>query len=252
MELGLRGKRVILTGGSRGIGRATLELFAAEGCDVGFFSRNPEQVATARSALEQHGGKVVGDALDMDDAPAYAPWLERTADALGGCDIFVHGASSSGAQKTGDWDASFRTDLMGAVTGCETLHGRLKVSGAGAVVLMASTAATETFIAPQAFNAIKAALLTYAKQLGQAWGPDGVRVNVVSPGPITFAGGNWEAVKAHMRPFYDATVAQTPLGRLGSAEDVARAVVFLASPASAHTTGTNLVVDGGYTKRVQF
>jgi NAD(P)-dependent dehydrogenase (short-subunit alcohol dehydrogenase family) len=117
---------------------------------------------------------------------------------------------------------------------------------------MASTAATETFIMPQAFNAMKAALLTYAKQLGQAWGPKGIRINTVSPGPIFFEGGNWDGIKQHMPDFFNATQAQMVLGRFGVAEDVAKTLVFLASPASGFTTGTNVVVDGGYTKRVQF
>jgi NAD(P)-dependent dehydrogenase (short-subunit alcohol dehydrogenase family) len=105
---------------------------------------------------------------------------------------------------------------------------------------------------PQAFNAMKAALLTYSKQLGQAWGPKGIRVNAISPGPTHFAGGNWDGIKTHMPEFFEATKAQTALGRLGEADDVARTLVFLASPASAYTTGTNIVIDGGYTKRVQF
>ena len=117
---------------------------------------------------------------------------------------------------------------------------------------MSSTAAFETFIQPQAFNALKAALLTYGKQLSQAWGPKGIRVNMVSPGPIFFPGGNWSKIKAGMPDFYNATEAQMALGRFGVAEEVAKTVVFLASPASSYTTGTNVVIDGGYTKRVQF
>jgi NAD(P)-dependent dehydrogenase (short-subunit alcohol dehydrogenase family) len=117
---------------------------------------------------------------------------------------------------------------------------------------MSSTAAFETFIVPQAFNAIKAALLTYSKQLSQAWGPKGIRVNAISPGPVSFPTGNWEAIKSGMPDFYKATEAQFALGRFGTPEDIARTLVFLASPASSYTTGTNIVIDGGYTKRVQF
>ena len=95
-------------------------------------------------------------------------------------------------------------------------------------------------------------MLTYSSQLSQALAPQGIRVNCVSPGPIEFPGGNWANIKEGNRDFYDATVAQMPLGRFGTPQDVAKSVVFLASPASPYTTGTNLVVDGGYTKRVQF
>jgi NAD(P)-dependent dehydrogenase (short-subunit alcohol dehydrogenase family) len=252
MDLGLKGLKVIVTGGSRGIGRAALEIFAAEGADVGFFSRRQEQVDETIVSLSRHGGKVIGEAFDLANFDAYPAWLTKTAEALGGCDIFIHGASSSGAQLTGDWDAAFKYDVMGTVRGCETLEPYLARSAHGSVVIMASTAATETFIMPQAFNAMKAALLTYSKQLGQAWGPKGIRVNAISPGPTHFAGGNWDGIKTHMPEFFEATKAQTALGRLGEADDVARTLVFLASPASAYTTGTNIVIDGGYTKRVQF
>ena len=253
MDLGLKGKKVILTGGSRGIGRASLEVFADEGCDVAFFSRNPDQVAETVESLSKRGGKVIGESFDMEQgAEAYAAWLKSAADRLGGCDIFVPMVSSSGAGATGDWQKSFDFDVLGAVTGCETLEPYLEKSDCASVVLMSSTAGVETFIVPQGFNAIKGALLVYAKQLGQAWGPKGIRVNCVSPGPISYAGGNWEAIKEGMPELYEATNAQFALGRFGGPEEVARSVVFLASPASSYTTGTNIVIDGGYTKRVQF
>ncbi len=252
MDLGLKGKKVILTGGSRGIGRAALEIFAEEGCDVAFFSRNAEQVAATVESLSRHGGKVVGEAFDMSDLDAYRGWLAAAAEKLGGCDIFVPGASASGSGATRDWDACFNADIKGTVYGCEVLQPLLEQSGSGSIVLMSSTAAFETFIAPQAFNALKAALLTYAKQLSQSLGPKGIRVNCVSPGPIAFPGGNWDKIKAAMPALYDATEAQFALGRWGEVEEVARTIVFLASAASSYTTGTNVVIDGGYTRRVQF
>ena len=252
MDLGLKGKKVILTGGSRGIGRAALEIFAEEGCDIAFFSRNPDQVAATVESLSRHGGKVIGEAFDMSDLDAYKSWLTSAAEKLGGCDIFVPGVSASGAGATGDWDVCFNLDVKGTVLGCEALTPALEASGNGAIVIMSSSAAVETFLMPQAFNALKGALLVYAKQLGQALGPKGVRVNSVCPGPISFPGGNWEMIKTAVPPLYEATEAQFILGRWGGAEEVAKTIVFLASPASSYTTGTNVVIDGGYTKRVQF
>lgn len=252
MDLGLRGKKVILTGGSRGIGRAALELFAAEGCDIAFFSRKQDQVDATVKSLSRHGGKVHGSTFDLNAPAGYQDWLRKAAETLGGCDIFVPGASASGSQATGDWQKCLDFDVLGTVKGCEALEPWLEKSGSGSVVVMSSTAGTETFIVPQAYNAMKAALLTYTKQLSQAWGPKGIRVNAVSPGPIEFDGGNWEMIKEHMRALYDQTQGQFALGRFGAPEEVARTVVFLASPASSYTTGTNVVVDGGYTKRVQF
>lgn len=252
MDLGLKGKKVILTGGSRGIGRAALEIFAEEGCDVAFFSRKQEQVDEAVESLSRHGGKVFGEAFDLTDLDAYPAWLTSAAEKLGGCDIFVPGASASGSGGTGDWDMCFNADVKGTVIGCETLTPMLTASGSGSIVIMSSSAALETFLVPQAFNALKGALLVYAKQLGQALGSKGIRVNAVSPGPISFPGGNWEMIKGAVPALYEATEAQFALGRWGGAADVARTIAFLASPASSYTTGTNVVIDGGYTKRVQF
>ena len=253
MDLGLKGKKVILTGGSRGIGRACVELFAAEGADVAFCSRNAEQVAETAASLAKHGGKVVGEAFDMEaGADAYRAWLAGAAQKLGGCDIFVPMISTSGAGATGDWHKTLDFDIMGAVIGAEVLEPHLEQSGAGAIVITASTAGLETFIVPQGYNALKGALIVYSGQLSQALGPKGIRVNAVSPGPIKFAGGNWEAIKGMMPELHDATEAAFALGRWGGPDEVARTIVFLASPASSYTTGTNVVVDGGYTKRVQF
>lgn len=253
MDLGLKGKKVILTGGSRGIGRETVEIFAAEGCDVAFCSRNPDQVKETVASLEKHGGKVFGEPFDMESGrEAYKAWLAKAAEAIGGCDIFVPMISSSGAGATGDWDKSYNYDIMGAALGVEVLTPYLEKSGNGAIVILSSTAGTETFLVPQAYNALKGALLVYAGQLSQALGPKGIRVNAVSPGPIKFPGGAWDMIHKAMPAVHDATFAQFALGRWGGPEEVARTVVFLASPASSYTTGTNVIVDGGYTKRVQF
>ncbi|WP_298691362.1 SDR family oxidoreductase [uncultured Sphingomonas sp.] len=252
MDLGLKGLKVILTGGSRGTGRATLEMFAAEGADVGFFSRNQAQIDDAVASFSKHGVKVVGKQGDLADLDAYPKLLTDIADELGGCDIFIPSASASGSQLAQDWEACFRMDVLGTVRGCEALEPYLEKSAHGAVVILGSTAATETFFAPQAFNAMKAPLLTYSGQLAQAWGPKGIRVNAVSPGPVWFEGGNWDDIKKGVPDLFAATEATAALGRIGAVDDVAKAIVFLASPASAWTTATNLIVDGGYTKRIQF
>jgi NAD(P)-dependent dehydrogenase (short-subunit alcohol dehydrogenase family) len=252
MDLGLKGRKVIINGGARGLGLAALKLFVAEGCDIAFFGRDSAKVEAAKAALTG-GGKVIGEAFDMGvDHQAYRDWLTSAADKLGGCDIFIHNASSSGAGKTGDWQVTFDLDMMGAVGGVEALTPALADSGSGSIILMSSTAAFETFIAPQAFNAIKAAIITYGSQLSQALAGQGIRVNCVSPGPIEYPGGNWEMIKGAMPGFYDGTRAAMPFGRLGEADEVAKAVVFLASPAASYISGANLVVDGAFTKRVQF
>lgn len=251
MDLKLAGKKVILTGGSRGIGRASLEAFAQEGADVAFFSRNAEQVKDTVAALSQHGGKVVGQRFEVTDQDAYKAWLAAAAEELGGVDIFVHNISSSGVPGA-TWQQAFELDMLCAVNGCEALEPYLEKSTAASVVLISSTAAVETFLFPSAFNALKAALLTYSGQLSQAWAPKGIRVNAVTPGPVVFPEGNWSKTKEAYPDIYSSINGQIPMGRLGEPAEVANAVLFLASPASSFTTGANLVIDGGFTKRVQF
>lgn len=253
MDLGLKGKKVIMNGGAHGLGLAALKIFAEEGADVAFFSRDEGKVAAAVATLSKSGGKVHGEAFDMTGNPeGYVAWLKGAADSLGGCDIFIHTASSSGQGATQDWQRSFDMDVMGGVHGVEALTPSLEASGAGSIIFMSSTAAVETFIMPQAFNALKAALITYGSQLSQSLAAKGIRVNTITPGPIEYPTGNWEMIKGAMPDFYNGTVAQMPMGRLGGPDEVAKAIVFLASPASSYTTGANLIIDGGFTKRVQF
>ena len=254
MDLGLKGKKVIMNGGAHGLGLASLKTFAAEGADVAFFSRSAEKVAAAAAEIDAAGpGKVHAEQFDMTGDPdGYRAWLGRASDTLGGCDIFVHTASSSGQGATGDWQRGLEMDVMGAVHAVETLTDALATSGSGSIVFMSSTAAVETFIVPQAFNALKAALITYGSQLSQSLAARNIRVNIVSPGAIYYPGGNWEVIKDAVPALYEATLAQMPLGRFGDPEEVAKAIVFMASPACPYLTGAHLVVDGGFTKRVQF
>jgi len=254
MDLGLRGRKVIMNGGAHGLGLASLKLFAAEGADVAFFSRKDNRIEAARAEIDAAGpGKVFAEVFDMaSGGEAYKAWLEKAAGELGGCDIFVHTASSSGTGGTGDWQNALDMDIMGAVHAVEALTPHLEKSDAGSIVFLSSTAALETFIAPQAFNALKAALITYGSQLSQALAPKGIRVNTVSPGAVYYKGGNWEVIEQHMKPLFDATLAKMPMGRFGNDEEVAKAIVFVASPAVPYMTGANLVVDGGFTQRVQF
>ena len=253
MDLGLRGKKAIVTGATRGIGRAIVELLAQEGVDVGLCSRTEDEVDAAVHALKQRGINAVGEAVNVRDGEAYKAWLARTAEALGGCDIFVPNVSAGGGfDSEKNWTKNFEIDVMHTVRGCEALMPHLEKSGSGSIVIISSTNALETFGVPQAFNAMKAALITYAKQLSQHVGKRGVRVNSVSPGPIYFEGGAWELIKGTMPKLYDYALKQIPCGRMGTPEEVARLVAFVASPAGSLITGSNLVADNGFTKRVQF
>ncbi|TLY60698.1 MAG: SDR family oxidoreductase [Gammaproteobacteria bacterium] len=253
MDLGLRGKKAIVTGATRGIGRAIVELLAQEGVDVGLCSRTEDEVEAAVHALKQRGVNAVGEAVNVRDGDVYKAWLGRTAEALGGCDIFVPNVSAGGGfDSEKNWTKNFEIDVMHTVRGCEALMPYLEKSGSGSIVIISSTNALETFGVPQAYNAMKAALVTYAKQLSQHVGKRGVRVNSVSPGPVYFEGGAWELIKGTMPKLYDYALKQIPCGRMGTPEEVARLVAFVASPAGSLITGSNLVADNGFTKRVQF
>ena len=248
MDLGLKGKKVIMNGGAHGLGLASLTHFAAEGADVAFLSRKEDKIEAAKKQIDAAGpGKVHGEVFDMaDGADAYKKWIGDAADALGGCDIFVHMASSSGTGGTGDWQQGLDMDIMGAVNAIEVLTPHLEASDSGSIVLMSSTAALETFVAPQAFNALKAALITHGSQLSQALAPQGIRVNCVSPGAIEYPGGNWEVIKDAVPPLYEGTLAKMPMGRFGEPEEVANAIVFLCSPLADYVTGQTIHVNGGW------
>lgn len=252
MDLGLRGKKAIVTGATRGIGRGVIELLIAEGADVGFCARTADEVDEAVGALKRPDNQVIGEAVNVRDADAYKAWLERTVTGLGGCDVFIPGVSAGGGMDSEkNWVRNFEVDLLHTVRGCETLMPHLEKSGNGSIVIIGSTNAVETFAAPMAYNAIKASLITYSKQLSQFVGKKGVRVNAVSPGPIYFEGGAWEMIKGTQPKFYEWALKQIPCGRMGSVEEIARVIVFVASPAASLITGANVIADNGFTKRVQ-
>lgn len=252
MDLGLSGKKALITGSTRGIGRAIANLLADEGVDLAICSRNQEQVDSAVSELSAKGVKVTGAMVDVADKAAYQDWIASAGEEMGGIDIFVPNVSAGGGVMGEEgWEANFNVDLLGTTRGIEAVMPFLEKSSAAAIVVISSTAGVETFMGPQPYNAIKGALVIHAKQLSQALGPAGIRVNCVSPGPVYIEGGDWDFIKTNMAELYDSTLAQFPQGRLGTAQEIANAVAFLASPAASLITGVNLVADGGFTKRVQ-
>ncbi len=252
MDLGLKGKKAIITGASRGIGRAIADTLAAEGASVGICARDEDEVGEAVAALAAKGVTAVGNAVNVRDADAYKKWLHETAEQLGGCDIFVPNVSAGGGMDSEkNWWKNFEIDVLHTVRGCEALMDALKASGSGSIVVISSTNAREFFAGPMAYNAMKAALVNYAKQLAIFVGKENVRVNSISPGPVYFEGGAWEMIKGAAPKMYDSTVRKIPRGEMGTPQEIANAVAFLASPAASFITGANLVADGGFTKGVQ-
>jgi len=252
MDLGIAGRKALVTAASRGIGLAIARELATEGADVAICARGEAGLETARKDLEARGATVFAKAVDVSDGDALMAFVEEAAGSLGGLDILVSNASGGGGQGEEAWRANFEIDVLGASRCVQAATPHLQESDAASVVFISSTAAVEYLGVPQPYNAMKAALIAHANDLSQALAPRGIRVNAVSPGPIYFEGGNWEMIEQTMKPIFDATLAQCPQGRMGAPEEVARAVVFLASPAASLITGTNLVTDGGFTKRVAY
>ena len=250
MDLGLTGKKAIITGGKRGLGFATASLLAQEGCDVAICARG--DVSEAVTALEAHGTRVFGAGIDAADGDAYKAWLQTAIEQLGGCDVFVHNISGASGRGEQAWIDNLNLDILGLVRAQSSVVPAMEAAGGGSIVCMSSIAAQEEFAGPGSFGPMKAAMTAYAGNLSQALAPKGIRVNVVSPGPVFFEGGNWDTIKTHMEAFYDSIVEKMPLKRLGNPNEVANAIAFLASPAASLITGANLVIDGGYTKRIKF
>ena len=253
MDLGLKGMKAVLAGASKGIGRATAEVLAAEGCDVAICARVQQGVDAAVAALKGKGVKAIGAAVDVTDGPTYRAWVDKAAGELGGCDIFIPFASAGGGPATEEsWKATMDLDVLATFRGIEAVLPHLEKSKAGSIVAISSTAALEDFFGPQAYNAMKAAVINYASALSQKLAPAGIRVNTVSPGPVFIEGGAWDYIKTNLTHLHDATLKGIPTGRMGSADELGRAIAFVASPACRYMTGTNLVIDGGATKRVQY
>lgn len=252
MDLRLAGRKALITGSTRGIGRRIAEALAREGCNIAIGARKAAEVDAAIAELSGLGVKVVGAAMDAADADSVKNWVTRMGDALGGIDILIPNVSAGGSLNgEQSWNDAYQIDVLGTLRAIDAALPALEASGQGAITITGTTAAVETFMAPMAYNAMKGALIVHAKQLSQTLLPRGIRVNVVSPGPIEFPGGAWEGIKAGAPDLYAATVAAQPSGRLGTPDEVAACVAFLSSPAANWVTGVNLVVDGGYTKRVQ-
>lgn len=253
MDLGLAGKRAIVTGGTRGIGRKIVELLAAEGCHVGFCARDKAQVEDCANALSGASGTIVGGAVNVTEDSGLRSWIEDTASMLGGLDILVANASALAGQASQEaWRQGLEVDILGTVRAVEAALPHLEQSGAGSIVAISSTAAINTSGGVRAYSGVKAALINYMSGLSTNLGAKGIRANTVSPGAIFFEGGVWDVRKREAPEAYEAAVARNPFGRLGTPEEVANAVVFLASPAASYISGTNIIVDGAATTRVQF
>jgi 3-oxoacyl-[acyl-carrier protein] reductase len=251
MDLKLAGSRVLVTGGTRGIGRAMVEAFVDEGARVGFCARKADEVSAVQSALQERG-KVAGHVLDVGDGQALAEWVRAAGEAMGGIDTVVANVSALAIPDTEDnWQASFNIDVMHTVRMFNAALPFLERSNNGNIVAISSVSGRESDFASGPYGTAKTAIVGYIHGLAFQMAGRGIRANTVSPGNTYFEGGVWQTIEQGDPTLYDAAVKLNPTGHMGTPEEVAAAVVFLASPRASRISGTNLVVDGALTRGVQ-
>lgn len=253
MDLKLKGLRAVVTGGTKGIGRAIVDTLADEGANVAFCARNADEVNATAKALSAKGVKALGQVVDVGDAAALKKWVAEAAAALGGIDIVVANVSALAIGPGEEpWHQEFNVDMMGTVRLVEAAMPHLEKSKAASIVTISSVSGREIDFAAGAYGAMKAALIHYTQGLAFQLAGKNIRANSVSPGNTYFAGGVWEKIEQGNPEFFKQAMALNPTGRMATAQEIASATVFLASPVSSFTTGTNLVVDGALTRGVQY
>ena len=252
MDLQLTGSRVLVTGGTRGIGRAIVETFVDEGAVVEFCARDAAEIEATEKAITERGGRAIGVQLDVRDGPALTGWVEAAAGRLGGLDAVVANVSAIAVPDTEEnWYTGFEVDLMHTVRLSKAALPHLEASGRGSIVAISSVSGREADFASGPYGTMKTAIVGYISGLALQLAGRGVRANVVSPGNTYFDDGFWQGAETSMPALYGTALGLNPTGRMGTPQEMARAVVFLTSPVSSFTTGTNLVVDGALTRGIQ-
>jgi 3-oxoacyl-[acyl-carrier protein] reductase len=256
VDLQLKGKTAVVTGGTRGIGRAIAECFADEGANVAVCARNADQIAETIKALEGRAVKAWGEVVDIADGAALQAFVKTAGEKLGGIDVLVSNASALvQGNAEADWQAMFDIDMLGAVRTWDAAQPFLSAAAAktgDAAFLIISSVSSVNSDNPSAYGAMKAALIHFAKGVARQNAAAKVRCNVISPGTVYFDDGVWGRVKVGMPGFFDQMIKRNPTGRMATPEEIAAATVFLASPRSAFTTGINMIVDGAITQRVNY
>lgn len=251
MDLQLTGRRVLVTGGTRGIGRAIVAAFLDEGAVVGFCARGPEEVAATEESLRPRG-TVTGSVVDVSDADALAAWVERSAEGLGGLDAVVANVSALAIPDTEEnWLASLNVDLMHTVRLVNAAMRHLERSSSASIVAISSVSGRESDFASGPYGTAKTAIVGYIHGLALQLATKGIRANTVSPGNTYFDGGVWSGIETGNPELFETAVELNPTGRMGTVQEVADPVVFLSSPRASRVSGTNLLVDGALTRGVQ-
>ena len=245
MNFDFSGKRAVVCGGSRGIGRSIALGFAQAGAAVSICARGAEVLEKTRAEIAAHGNAAHCGVCDLADGAAIRRYISDAANALGGIDVLVNNASAFGAtDDVAGWMSGMTVDIMATVHATQAALPFLKQT-TGTVINASSIAALRSAARQPPYGAIKAAVMHYTATQAAMYASDGIRVNGVAPGAIEFPGGLWDRRKTEEPRLYDAVLRSSAFGRLGHPEEVANVVLFLASPLANWVTGQTIVVDGG-------
>jgi 3-oxoacyl-[acyl-carrier protein] reductase len=252
MDLQLAGKRVLVTGGTRGIGRAIVAGFLDEGCVVGFCARDADEISDTEKSLQERGS-ASGSVVDVGDGDALTAWVQQSAESFGGLDVVVANVSALAIPDTEEnWLSSLNVDLMHTVRLVRAAMPHLEASEAASIIAISSVSGRESDFASGPYGTAKTAIVGYVHGLAMQLAATGIRANTVSPGNTYFEGGVWSSIETGNPELFATAVGLNPTGHMGSPDEVANAVVFLASPRASRISGTNLVVDGALTRGIQF
>ena len=246
MQLDFTGKRVLVAGGSRGIGRSIALGFAEAGAAVAICARGAEALETTRQEIAGYGHKVHAASCDLADGPAVGRWVAAAASALGGIDILVNNASGFGSTDDEEgWAKGLAVDVMATVRASHAAVPLIAEAGGGSIVNIASISGFHASTRSAPYAAVKAAVIQYTTSQALTLAPKGIRVNCGAPGSIEFPGGSWERRRLAGEALYSNVLNKIPFGRLGRPEEVANVVMFLASPLAQWVTAQTICVDGG-------
>lgn len=241
-----RGYRVVIAGGSKGIGRSMALAFAASGAAVSICARGQTALDETIEAIAKHGVPAHGQSCDLSDATAIDAYIAHAAASLGGIDVLINNATGYGPGDSDEaWLANFNVDLMAAVRASRAALPYLSTSPHPSILHTSSIAGLQPRPSTPAYGAMKAALCHYASSQALLLAPQRIRVNAIAPGSIEFDGGLWDRCKHEDPSRYATVLAKIPFGRYGTPEEVAHAALFLASPWASWITGQTLCVDGG-------
>ena len=246
MKIDITGKRAIVAGGSRGIGRAIALAFAEAGAGVSICARGAEALTATREEIARHDGVAHAAVCDLSDEAAIPRYIEEAAAALGGIDILVNNASGFGtSDDEAGWATSISVDLLATVRASRAALPFIEKSDAGAILNISSISGLRATPRTPPYAAVKAAVIEYTLTQAAALARKGIRVNGIAPGSIEFPGGTWARAKTNNPDLYGRILSSIPFGRLGRPEEIAQVALFLCSPLASWVTGQNIAVDGG-------